>query len=191
MHIYHYSKQKHDILKSLNCQNKIKSKSQLTDYNNHISFFIDPVNVAGISQSYGPQHKIWYKGNTIYEHKVSIMSLPLDVYYVLVESLEKYKALKKYEKRNKDAGSSNWLEGWKQVEKEVLEENKLSGYGVFNLEKLVVDRAGRTDFYFKKASKSKDFLEYKHFYAANVPHLMLYYFNFNVEVKSIRKLVVS
>ena len=85
--LYHYSKEKINILKTLEKQNRItkedikkaNTKSQSIErpgyYYQHISFFLIPVDVNNIGKIYGSEHPVWYTGNKLFEHVISLDNL--------------------------------------------------------------------------------------------------------------------
>lgn len=180
MKLYHYSKEKYSILKTKSLVNG-EQKGELISYNNHISFFFEPVPLDIVGKIFGPTHNVWAPGNRLYEHIVETRSLK-KFFYKLVESPEKT------ELRYNDSIS---VEEYHKRLAIINKELNYEGTTIAELEKACTRLKGTTRSYFKLLPERRDFEEIRDKYAATVPHLMIYLEDRQLTPISIKEVVVK
>lgn len=180
LNLYHYSLAKYDRLLSRRAQGITLSETEqkraekdlktyflMGHYNDHISFFFEPVPLDIMGALYGKDHPVWKPGQTLYEYTIPFDTLPEGPYSVVETPLcqaflygEAYQKLPDHE----------WF-------KQRYEEQRKAGEVGTNhsvLKKQVYTYQGKTRDFFIRATQRKEFADYRLKYAANVPHLMLY-----------------
>lgn len=182
MKLYHYSKDKRNILLSLNAAGLAKPEHQATwlaytsklggpgSYADSISFFFDPVPLKLLGEIFEGKNDFWKTGNKIYEHECSSLDLPPDFTYFVAESPEDIKTLDESIWEDSDAFVVTYLKAMYKRKRSTKE----IGTSVSDLEKQAAKYAGKTRHYYEAASKRADFEENAVKYASCVPHLMLY-----------------
>ena len=181
MKLYHYSKNKYDVLKSLAAQDNLTAKEKREfeeeakliglpiPYHKQISFFFDPIPLDIIADLFKGKNDVWKMGTELFQYEVDVNSLEPDIWFLIAESPEITKFL----------DSINWQDGREFLIKVKREKIKKQielgeiGQGLPNLIKHIQRYKGMTRYYYIQASKRKDFEEYIHLYAAFVPHVML------------------
>lgn len=193
MKLYHYAKDKFDILKTKERQGPISEKEHREAierqkdrgnvapgyYYQHISFFFEPI-PFGISKYYPKDHNVWKSGNTVIEHVVDV-SLIKKFDFMIVETPEITKAY--HDTTVSDAQ-------YKEIYIEVIK-TKYIGRGASSLYLTASPFIGKLEKYMKEAKVSNDGTPAAYKYAAGVPHVMLYPSTGFVEVESTRKIVLK
>lgn len=203
MKLFHYSKDLHEVLKTKRAiglseleQAKLKDKTLKKypgrHYFDHISFFFDPIPVDIIGDLYGPDHPVWFNGNSLYEHEISINDPPFHIPFEVVESVNQIHALDIF------AVEHNWVDEDpillnKWFEHIGREKIKWGEWGD-TLPKLILQikkNKGITRQSFINAVERDDFNENKRKYAASVPHLMVYPPEGYLPVTKVTKVVIG
>lgn len=176
MKLYHYAKEYHDELKTLEMQREITvddiSKYQAyktplspdKPYWKHISFFFDRVPIDKMGGWYGKDHHTWYSGNILYEYTVDITTFGR-FSYDIVETPDKIELL--FDESISD----------QQYYQLMLENIKKKGYrgnSTFELNKASKPFVGQTEKYIQHAVEHSKFETFNRQYAACVPHVMIY-----------------
>ena len=205
MFIYHYSAKPHPTLLSkaasgvmTPAQIKLvrlearKKPYKALPYCDHISFFFDPIPSEILPKIFGEGHPVWFKGNKLYEHVVSVSDLPSDIVYHVVESQKRTELLDKFSEEN------NWVDDdpdllfkWQIL---ISQQEALwgeQGIGRSKLEQQIKQNAGNTGNNYIKASERDDFEFGRNKYAANVPHLMLYPPEGKIKITQINSLIIG
>lgn len=198
MLLYHYSKEKHPLLLTLEKQNKITKEERKQEEKNfveeckkhgyirpgyyfeHISFFFEPPPLDIISNIFPKDHPVWKKNNTLYEYIVDSRTIN-SFKYEVAEFPEKTKIYyddkisdKNYHKLIKDIIISNNYIGKNSEELEVASEKFLNN----------------TRSFFEQIKEQPNYDEIKYKYAATVPHVMLYPILGTIKPKSISQVKV-
>jgi hypothetical protein len=166
-YLYHYSSQMFDILKTREKQNKpldSKLKANSSDYDKHISFFLEPIPLDILPDIHHNKHPFYVTGKEVYEYKIPTVNLGTMRYY-LTESPEKTKAL--YDTSIDD-------DAYYALMDKVNKEQRYVGTKIKDIEDLVERFEGTTKNYFMKIPSYPNYEEIKGKYAPCVPHLMIY-----------------
>lgn len=194
--LYHYSAEKHNVLKTVEKQNKLTSEEKAKwdklakdnfragVYYQHISFFFEPIPIDIISNIFNNEHPVWYSGNVLYEHKVSIASLG-EFSYELTESPEINEIF--YNPKYDDYSD----ERWEKLKDKILKENGYIGHDSASLINAINKNKGSIREAYKQLPHRSNFEQIKTKYAATVPHLMVYPETGTIEVSSINKVVIK
>lgn len=175
MKLYHYSKKKYDVLKTLEAQTPVTEKERKNAivmrkarlnvppglYFEHVSFFFDKIE-KDHWKFYPPSHDVWFKGNELFEYEVDVSSID-DFKWCIVETPEITAA-------RLDVGLSN-EEFWK-IYKEI-NLRKYVGHSSKGFEQAAKPFIGMTRKY-AEISVDEPNPENRAKYAAGVPHVMLY-----------------
>lgn len=92
--LYHYSTTKYSELKTREAQGAkvdIEVSSRVHrpgNYNQHISFFMDPIPAKTMTSIFGAGHPVWFNGNRLVEHVIDLGQIGAFKYHV-VETPEK------------------------------------------------------------------------------------------------------
>lgn len=179
--LYHYAPERYSNLLSLQARKKEKEgfKSLLDDpyaYNKHISFFLEPVpdDLASILDN---EHEFWAKGRVVYEHRVTIDSLPEDVYYRVVETHAVTDLLYNHQDWERVKRNPNLKNQYIRQIDDLMESNGYKGQGLDKLKKVIKSlpydiAEDFANMYKLNLKHPEDNLITK--YAATVPHLMAY-----------------
>ena len=199
MLLYHYSKEKHSLLKTLDKQGKVTKDERRKEeelyvkkcktykylipgyYYEHISFFFERPPIETMSSFFGEGHGFWYKGNPLYEHIIDSSKIGT-FYYELVESPEKTKIY------YNDTLTDN--DYFKELAK-LTNENMYVGKNNNNLELVCERLKGTTLEYLELLKTRPNFEEIRFKYAATVPHLMLYPILGQVKPINVNKVTVG
>lgn len=188
MYIYHYSEQRFDILKSraaqkgpVNIQTSAVSSKELRSYENHISFFVEPIPYDILPALHHNEHPFYKEGKEVYQYKIPTSNLR-DFYFELVESPEKT------ELRYDDSITDD--EYYKRI-REIYAEKGYVGNSLRDLENCVRMFQGKTREYFKRVPKLRDYEENKAKYAPTVPHLMVYPKHGTVAFSEVKKVIMG
>lgn len=194
--LYHYSAEKHNVLKTVEKQNKLTNEEKtkwdkiahdsgrVGAYYQHISFFFEPIPIDIISSVFNNEHPVWYSGNVLYEHKVSIAGLG-EFKYELVESPE---VTEIYYNPKYDSYSD---EKWINLKDKIIKENHYNGHETTSLLSAINKNIGSVREAYKQLPHRSNFEQIKTKYAATVPHLMVYPKTGAIEVSSISKVVIK
>ena len=172
VYIYHYASQRFDSLKTRKLQGIKESNPPLTNtgeirpgtYEEHISFFIDPVPLRLMGLVYGKDHPVWHSGSVLYEHRVNLAAVSGFKYH-FVETPEKIKLL--------FDDSIDTEEYYSRLNKV----NQTQAYVGEDLTKFMQPYSrlkGKTERYILRASTYPKWESNRLKYAACVPHVMLY-----------------
>ena len=195
--VFHYSVNEYDVLKSKNKQNNLPLSQQTKlsaekvnynqsnwDYNDNISFFIEPIPTDIIGNIYGDDHPVWFNGNTLYEYRVSTRYL-FPGNYSLVESKEVSELLiKHYE--NKIS-----FDDYLKQEINIVKENQYMSSSFTQLAIIIEKYLGTTKETFKLQPNMPWWEDSRLKYAAGVPHLMVYPSLGEIAYKSKRKIIIG
>lgn len=204
MKIYHYAKQRFDVLKTLREQGSLtkeeiaRGTKRAQEFNSpgayfdHISFTIDPIPSQLMGKLYGKDHGVWFPGNVLFEYVIDVPSLGDGFIYDVVESPNRDKFFEAFEKEH------NWTQDDPELLKLYLVElNKKKrewgeiGFGFKRLEKQLKLYQGKIESFILAAAKHPDFDSFKMKYAANVPHLMIYPEGGVVSFESVNQLTIG
>lgn len=184
MLLYHYSENSYPTLKSRALQSNVIAEDE-KDYTNHISFFLEPIPLD-LPEILEHRHSFWRSGKTLYEHIVDTKDLPNqdNLLFYLTETPEKvdivfYSQLAKNDKDPKYWEAVNKVKG------------EFTGRGVDDLIKMTRNyNSGIADYYRNLVKMDKEFPkdDLLQYYAACVPHLMVYTCMDPVKVRTIRRL---
>jgi hypothetical protein len=166
-YLYHYSDQLFDSLKTREKQNKPldpKVKTNFSDYDKHISFFLEPIPLDILPDIHHNKHPFYVAGKEVYEYRIPTVNLGI-MDYKLVESPEKTKA--RYDTSIDD-------DAYFELMDKVNIANKYIGDKISDIEDLVDRFEGTTRNYFIKIPSYPDYEKMKTKYAPCVPHLMVY-----------------
>lgn len=194
MNLYHYSKEKHPVLKTRRTlgMSMPKGWTGSDDYLDHISFFFDPIPSKTIATIFGSDHGFWYRGNRIIEHIIDVDTLEPDVRYHVVESVERTKLLDEFaEENNWEEDDPKLLAKWLILERRKGLANHEIGFTLSELKKQITQNKGITELAYVAASAREDFQHGKRKYAANVPHVMIYPKEGSIPVMSFNKLTIG
>jgi hypothetical protein len=194
--LYHYSKEKYSDIRTRAMQGvdeKVNSRSQMEDYNSHISFFLEPAPLDILGTIFKPGYNdFWFTGNEIHEYTVELKDMVIGKYR-LVESPEVT-----------DFYYNGWvIEDPEMSDEEFRRRKKLievkMGYVGTEMEdfiKVASPLVGRTrEFYLKLPKrpnwhdKTYDDLQSK--YAPTVPHVMMYPTGGIVQYSSVKAVKVG
>lgn len=181
MNLYHYSKQKHSVLLTLEKQGLINPEDRKRAheqyvkecklykslrpgyYYEHISVFYERPPLNKISACFDNRHKFWVKNDVVYEHVINSQDIGNFVYEI-VESPDKTRLY--YD-------SISDKEYYKKLQT-CISEKQLVGRNNESLEKALGEMSGLTEIYFELIKTRSNFEELLSKYAATVPHVMLY-----------------
>lgn len=170
MLVYHYSKSSFPRLETLEYRGtKSDSKPQegvyklLGNYNQHVSFFLDPIPFQVMGKIYGKDHHTWYSGNELYQYIVDTDKIG-NFNYHIVETPEKLKLF--YD----DNLSDNDYE--REIEL-LVTKNKIIG-NQNELNKAARPYVGTLRDNINKVHRLPNWDSIKNKYAAGVTHLMIY-----------------
>lgn len=204
MFIYHYSKELHPTLltrraQGVSAEEISNSEKQAVKfglegpYVDHLSFFFDPIPSVALARIFkDAEHKVWYKGNALYEYVIDTQQFDPKILYRVVESVKKTAHMDKFVKDN------NWVDDDPELLLKYLAEiNRLQrqwgelGESLSGLENQIRIHGGSTHQAFTAASRRPDFDEVKQKYAANVPHLMIYPKTGKAQVTAVNRLTIG
>ena len=194
--LYHYSAEKHSVLKSIEKQNKLTHEDKekwdklarefgrMGAYYQHISFFFEPIPLDIISKVFSGQHPVWYSGNVLYEHKVSIDDLG-EFSYELVESPEVTELY--YNPRYDNYSDKEWI----KLKNKITQENGYTSNTPEELINAISKNIGSVRDAYIQLPHRLNFQDIKLKYAATVPHLMIYPKSGMDNVTSVSKVVIK
>lgn len=191
--LYHYSKEKYDILKTLEFQRKIteeeyrKARESLIKSNGvlpgyyfqHISFFFDPI-PRDVYKYFNNNHPVWTKGNKLYEYEVYVDDIKKFKYHI-VETPDIVELI--YDESVTDE------DFYKSYEELTL--NKYTGSNAKDLYEASYEFIGETSNYYKKAFKLDSKKEQRMKYAAGVPHVMIYPDSGLIKYRSVNEIILK
>ena len=187
--LYHYADKQFEELQTLKYRGETKEgythkpspEKGRGAYDEHISFFIEPIPLKIMGRIFGRDHHTWFPGNEIFEHKVSLNSVCPFTYH-FVETPEK--TLMLYDDSIQDD----------EYYKRLNEYNKKLGYvgaSVKEFEKPYRALQGCTEEYYKLLPKRPNWKDIRDKYAATVPHVMLYPVCGKCPIVSVKQCVVG
>jgi hypothetical protein len=164
--LYHYSHKLYSTLLTRTAQKQKKKKLTVNDrkYDDHISFFIEPIPLDILPGLHKFEHPFYRDGSKVYEYCIHTTTLG-KFYYELVESPEKTNIY--YDNSLSDDEYHKLL---KQIEKD----NNYTGTSLSELNKLINKFKGKTRRYFQLIPKRPNYEDIKTKYAPTVPHFMIY-----------------
>ena len=198
MKLYHYSKDKYEILMNKIKQGKftekeLKEQIEYTKETNspgtyleHISFFFDPAPLHLLGLIFGKGHHTWFDGNKLYEYIIDVDSLG-DIPYNVVETPLCLKLL----------DNTEWVDTYEffiKYQKNKYKLQRANGEIGNTLDKLkhqITLFQGKTSQYYLAAKQRLDAKDNFDKYAACVPHVMLYPNNGTIAIESINKVTVG
>lgn len=190
--IYHYAKGIYQPLKTLERQGvvtdeeqkKTKEKTYSMDrpgvYYEQVAFFLKPLDLEIMDHVFGPDHKIWHPGEEFIEHTVDINSLG-EFKYEFIETPDK--AALYY-------GNNVSRSEYHETAKKWNIEKKYTGSSLAELVEAYTALAPLVEQAFKDARKTPQWEKVRKKYAPTIPQLLVYPKSGEVEVKSIRKVVI-
>ena len=185
--LYHYSTTKYSELKTRESQG-VKVETEVSprvhrpgNYNQHISFFMDPIPAKTMTSIFGVGHPVWFSGNRLVEHVIDLRQIGAFKYHV-VETPEKTVIL--YDNDIDDT------EFYRLLNK-LNRDHGYIGEGVRDFMKPYRRFKGATKKYFLRANTYPDWESNKTKYAANVPHVMLYPASGTVSVLKTSEVIIS
>jgi hypothetical protein len=199
MKLYHYSKDRYSILmtraKSGKCTKSelaeairiSKEYSRVGSYNDHISFFFDPIPLDTVAKIFKGKNDFWIKDNEIFEYVIDTKSLDKNILFEVVETPNDIKTLDATDWIDTDEFLIEYLAKKSEMKKHLGE----TGTGISNLDKQILKYSGRTDEFYNAASKRKDFEYNITKYAASVPHVMIYPKEGSIKYESVDKVIVG
>ena len=194
-HLYHYSKDKYDILKTRAMQGLDAPRNYYVrdDYNLTMSFFLEPAPLDILGSIYKDGcNDFWFTGNQVWEYVVDIDTLNIDGWYV-VESLEVISFMNKW--WYEDCKADDTFEEYKKRKVELETRLHLAGVDKDEFIKTASKYVGHTrDCYMKlphQPSWDDPTDNNKAKYAACVPHVMLKPTGGVVEYVSVQRATVG
>ena len=195
MYLYHYSEVGFSTLKTKNRQNnrqfsstatpkEVGFDSHLWDYNDQISFFIDPIPSDIIAQIY-QDHFIWYSGNVLVEHRVLMSSLG-EMNFDIAESLPRNK-LRAQWTHYKTMSEEEYYDAFFRFKKKSGE----MGTTIPELKRAVLPYLGKMRSIYKKYPSTVYYELKSEQYAAFIPHVMIYPFSGEIPVDDLKIVVIS
>lgn len=196
MKLYHYSKEKHKVIESLQARNKeatgerlnLDVGSTLPPYSTSISFFLNTI-PSNLPEILDFKHNFWKPGK-LFENIVDSSSLPEDVIFNIAETPEWIKFTDQFDwskAKDPDIRKSYMLKI-----REWSVENGLIGQGRDNFVKQASKYTGNLATYYKRAyelSKKEDALgSFFSKYASYVPHVMLYHDDFKISKFQVKEI---
>lgn len=166
---------------------RAKKWNQPGSYNDHISFFFDPIPLEVIGKLFGPWHHTWFDGNKLFEYVVDTKDLADNVLYDVVESPQLVKMLDETEWQDNDI----FVKAFFQKERAMKLKEGLLGNSRAGLDKQIKHFMGGTEAAYRAARQRPDAEENKDKYAAAVPHLMLYPATGSVSIESTNTVVIG
>ena len=200
MKLYHYSAQKHAVLKTKRITQPHTPESlkvlerqahdmySIGTYIDHISFFFDPIPSMLVSKLFGMKHRAWFKGNVLYEHVVEVDSLRRPFNYDVVETPTELTIL------DETVWAHDNIDFFRQYMRCSARRKLTSGeqgndYTAFAAQ--VEKYQGTTEHYFRAAAKRHDWDENRIKYAASVPHAMIYPIAGKIHHQSVNRITVG
>jgi len=186
-YLYHYSKEKYTELLTLQKQVEKRIITKLPEsvihrnehiakyqdpehlYSNHISFLFDPLPLDVISKANYPKNHI-YKSKKLYEYIIDIRKLEKNIIFAVKET--------PFNNFLVDLYRDGFPEFFEYLYFKIRESAnyilKDKGKGLSSLESIIARYRNQTRNGFINLINSKDFEEYKTYYAPKIPHIMLY-----------------
>ena len=169
MLLYHYSKERFNELRTKenrgeSTPNTFKNNGVIGSYDQHISFFLDPIPTSIMGKIYGKEHHTWYPGNELYQYEIESKDIG-DFTYSIVETPEK---LELY--YDDSVSEKQYQERYSKI----VSDLKLIGHNNKDLEIACKRYIGKTRSCIEKVKDLPNWNDLKNKYAAGVTHLMLY-----------------
>jgi hypothetical protein len=189
MKLYHYSKEKYNILKTKARQLDIREASESFSirslpYDRHVSFFTEQPPFDLFESIYGTAHPFWKPGNIIYEHLVDLKDLPKDFFYLLVESAEVTKLY--YDPASDRLSNEDYVN--KKID--ILTKNRYYGTNLHDLQTVIMKVRGKIRSSYAALPERPNFDQIKDKYAPAVPHLMIYSNIGSFKVSGVSKITI-
>lgn len=196
-YLYHYSRVRYETLLSRELQQppltaaerekaiaSAKETLEPDPYFKHISFFTEPAPVDILGTIYGSGHPVWFPGSKLFEYKIDIDQFK-NFTFRLVESLicRKFLDEPKYMRMPDDV----W---YKKRREEQLKAGEI-GNTLPALRAVIDANKGQTLACYLNVQSRSDFEKSRTKYAANVPHLMVYFERGEIFVDSVRRVTVG
>lgn len=179
MKLYHYSKEQYPILLTKRAAGGDRTPTRFDgykeSYNDHISFFFDPIPSKTVAKLFGRDHAVWYPGSVLYEYTIDTDQFERDLFYHVVESAKKTAYLDEFSTEHSwETDHPATLALWeKEILPRLVQWGEI-GKSLAGLHKQIRLHQGTTEAAYLAARKRPDWADGKHRYASNVPHLMLY-----------------
>jgi len=141
-------------------------------YCDHISFFFEPIPLDILGKLFGKDHPVWFSGNKLYQHVISLDDLG-DCPYEVVETPTQNRVADKFDWSKEDKREDNLTEFFKQQNRAKTLNGEI-GYDKKKLHEQISKYRGGTRAAYIAMSKSEDFQDGFMQYAAGVPHVMAY-----------------
>lgn len=176
---YHISSKKYDCLKTLEKQGKPSEKPHFQNYDKHISLFFEPPPYDILGSIFEKDHKTWHDGNFVFEHGVEIKNFG-DFAFEVVEFPE---------------NTELYYDDNVTTEEYLKRKEKLSEYYSGNTTKKLLDiqekMKGLTRLYYTRLKQRNNFEKVKNYYAATVPHVLLYPTTGQIKVSEVKRKVIE
>ncbi len=199
MNLYHYSKDEHKLIQSLQSRNaevtddrlKLDAGGVLPPYSTSISFFFNqiPNNLPDILDN---KHNFW-KPMELFEYQIDTSNLPKDVIYYVAETPEWVKFTDRFDWSK--AKDSDIRKEYMLAIRKWEVENGFIGQGVKDFVEKASNYTGDLGTYYRNAyklAKKEDGLDnFFSKYATYVPHAMLYHENFKINKFKVRGLELT
>jgi hypothetical protein len=166
---------------------RAKDFSQVGSYNDHISFFIDPIPSGMIGTLFENHHHSWYNGNMLFEHVIDTADIPQGFLFEIVETPIDIETLDKTQWVDTDAFVKRYMFNMAAVKIA----NGERGKGKPSLDKQILRFTGCTEQAYTAAKKRHDWEDNKTKYAACVPHVMVYPPGGTIPVRTVNKIVIG
>ena len=183
MLLYHYSKLDFPTIMTLSAQNLVDAKEREegihaakyrhdpAPYFDHISFFMDPLDLDEMGRLYkGLHHHTWAEGNTLYEYVVDMRRAKPNFLYSIIETPQEIDYMNQHWKDPMpDRLKPEYFAGLEVIRRE----HGYVGKGVAELEKGAAPLIGKTMSFYRKRVKNMDAEELKT-YASGIPHVKIF-----------------
>ena len=162
---------------------KANYRSSKHPYYKELSFMIDrlPFDII-LSANFSTNHKVYRKGNLIYEYKIRLEDLP-QMYWQIVES-----------PTDNLLSKLPWFENnlykksFFKIKSLLKKLQKYESNDMERLKEVVEEFEGTYPMYYKKWINSKKFNYQKNMYAASIPHVQLYPLSGNIKIDNVQKI---
>jgi len=194
--LYHYSNKMLDSIKTREAQGIIPSREDLKGqqktkdfwnkpglYDQHISFFLEPIPLDILGDIYGKEHHTWFPGNEFYEYVVLLSDIG-EFGYELVETPRDVEMFydPKYERTS--------MKEYAAIRNQYKVKYGEKGNDRVTFMKVASSMQGLTRSCYEQINQRPNWGEIKKLYAATVPHVMLYPKDGVVKYQSVRKVKI-
>lgn len=158
-------------------------------YCDHISFFFDPIPLDLLGKLFGKDHSVWFSGNKLYQHVISLDGLG-DCPYEVVETPTQNRVADEFDWSKEDERERNLIEFCKRQNRAKIRNGEI-GYDRKALHEQISKYRGGTRDAYIAVSKNADFQDGFYQYAAGVPHLMAYPPSGKVSVLEVKQVTIK